>query len=136
MDSASMTLRTKETVEMCPVFAASRILGKRWSILVIQVLLRPEAVIGMRFNEIQKELSWISPKVLTQRLRELQEQGILSRDVDVTSIPPKVWYTLTEKGRDLGPSLEAMQAWGMKHGGKVVAACLDKGFNNCKECQY
>ncbi|MFX1579605.1 MAG: winged helix-turn-helix transcriptional regulator [Promethearchaeota archaeon] len=131
-----MTLRTKETVEMCPVFAASRILGKRWSILVIQVLLRPEAAIGMRFNEIQKELSWISPKVLTQRLRELQEQGILSRDVDVTSIPPKVWYTLTEKGRDLGPSLEAMQAWGMKHGGKVVAVCLGKGFNNCKECQH
>ncbi|MFW9834816.1 MAG: winged helix-turn-helix transcriptional regulator [Candidatus Thorarchaeota archaeon] len=131
-----MTLRTKETVEMCPVFAASRILGKRWSILVIQVLLRPEAAIGMRFNEIQKELSWISPKVLTQRLRELQEHGILSREVDVTSIPPKVWYTLTEKGRDLGPSLEAMQAWGMKHGGKVVAICSGKGFTNCKECQH
>ena len=131
-----MTVRTKESVEMCPVFAASRILGKRWSILIIQVLLRPEAAIGMRFNELQKELSWISPKVLTQRLRELQEAGIISRDVDVSSIPPKVWYMLTEKGRDLGPSLEAMQDWGRKHGGRVVASCSDKGFENCRECQH
>ncbi len=88
-----MSMRTKESVEMCPVFAASKILGKRWSIIIIQVLLRPEAVIGMRFNELEKELSWISPKVLTQRLRELQENGILKREVDVSSMPPKVWYT-------------------------------------------
>lgn len=131
-----MTARSKESVEMCPVFAASRILGKRWSILIIQVLLRPEAVIGMRFNELHKELSWISPKVLTQRLRELQEADIIKRDVDVSSIPPKVWYTLTEKGRDLEPTLEAMQAWGMKHGGKVVAVCMGKGFEHCHECQH
>lgn len=131
-----LTVRTKESVETCPVFAASKILGKRWSILIIQVLLRPEAVIGMRFNELQKELSWISPKVLTQRLRELQESGIVSRDVDVSSMPPKVWYTLTEKGRDLGPTLEAMQTWGMKHGGRVVAICMGKGFENCHECQH
>ena len=131
-----MGRRTREAVELCPVFAASHILGKRWSILIIQVLLRPEAAIGMRFNELQKELSWVSPKVLTQRLRELEESGILSRDVDVSSIPPKVWYMLTEKGRDLGPTLEAMQAWGMKHGGKVVAVCTGKGFDNCRECQH
>ncbi len=131
-----MTARSKESVEMCPVFAASRILGKRWSILIIQVLLTPQAAIGLRFSELQRELSWISPKVLTQRLRELQESGIISRDVDVSSVPPKVWYMLTEKGRDLGPSLEAMQAWGMKHGGKVVAVCTGKGFENCHECQH
>ncbi|MFW9788343.1 MAG: winged helix-turn-helix transcriptional regulator [Candidatus Thorarchaeota archaeon] len=131
-----MTVRTKESVEMCPVFAASKILGKRWSILIIQVLLRPEAVIGMRFNELQKELSWISPKVLTQRLRELQEAGIISRDVDVSTIPPKVWYTLTDKGRDLSPSLEAMQDWGRKHGGRVVAECSHKGFENCRDCRH
>ena len=131
-----MTARSKESVEMCPVFAASKILGKRWSILIIQVLLRPEAVIGMRFNELHKELSWISPKVLTQRLRELQESGILTREVDVSSIPPKVWYTLTEKGNDLEPTLQAMQAWGIKHGDRVATVCMDKGFENCHECQH
>ncbi len=131
-----MTVRTKENVEMCPVFAASRILGKRWSILIIQVLLKPESAIGLRFHELQNELSWISPKVLTQRLRELQESGILSRDVDVSTMPLKAWYTLTEKGRDLGPTLEAMQAWGMKHGGRVAAVCMGKGFEHCHECQH
>ncbi len=131
-----MSTRTRESVEMCPVFVASKILGKRWSIIIIQVLLRPEAVIGMRFNELEKELSWISPKVLTQRLRELQESGIIRREVDVSSMPPKVWYTLTEKGRDLQPALEAMQEWGIKHGGRLVAVCIGKGFEHCHECQH
>ena len=131
-----MIAKSRESIEMCPVFAAARILGKRWSILIIQVLLRPGAVIGMRFNEMQKELSWVSPKVLTQRLKELQKSGIITRDVDASSIPPKVWYTLTEKGRDLGPTLETMQEWGMKHGGKIVTVCLGKGFEHCHECQH
>ena len=131
-----MSMRTRESVEMCPVFAASKILGKRWSIIIIQVLLRPQAVIGMRFNELEKELSWISPKVLTQRLRDLQESGIIKRDVDVSSMPPKVWYILTEKGRDLQTALEAMQEWGQKHGGRLVTACLGKGFEHCHECQH
>ncbi len=131
-----MSTRSKEAVEMCPVFSASRVLGKRWSILIIQVLLRPEASIGLRFSELQRELSWVSPKILTQRLRELQESEILSRTVDASSIPPAVWYALTEKGRDMGPILEAMQAWGQKHGGHVVAVCERKGFANCHECQH
>ncbi|TET08803.1 MAG: transcriptional regulator [Candidatus Thorarchaeota archaeon] len=131
-----MSVRTKEAVEMCPVFAASRVLGKRWSILVIQVLLRPEASIGLRFNELQRELSWVSPKILTQRLRELQESEILTRTVDASNIPPAVWYTLTEKGRDMKPILEAMQSWGKKHGGHVVAVCEGKGFKNCHVCQH
>ena len=95
-------MRTKEDVEMCPVFAAARILGKKWSILIVQVLLRPESSIGLRFNELHRELSWVSPKVLTQRLQELQENRIITREVDASTIPPAVWYTLTEKGRDLG----------------------------------
>jgi DNA-binding HxlR family transcriptional regulator len=131
-----MTAKSRESIEMCPVFAAARILGKRWSILIIQVLLKPEAVIGMRFNEIQKELSWVSPKVLTQRLRELQESGIINRDIGVSSIPPKVWYSLTEKGRDLRPTLERMQEWGIRHGGKVVTVCMGRGFEHCHECQH
>jgi DNA-binding HxlR family transcriptional regulator len=131
-----MIARSKESVELCPVFAASRILGKRWSILIIQVLLRPEASIGLRFNELQRELSWVSPKILTQRLRELQESGILTRTVDASNIPPAVWYTLTDKGRDMKPILVAMQSWGQKHGGHVVAACERRGFKYCHECQH
>ena len=131
-----MSVRSKEAVEMCPVFAAARVLGKRWSILVIQVLLKPEASIGLRFSELQRELSWVSPKILTQRLRELQESEILTRTVDASNIPPAVWYTLTEKGRDMRPILVAMQSWGQKHGGHVLAVCERKGFKNCHVCQH
>jgi DNA-binding HxlR family transcriptional regulator len=98
--------------------------------------LRPEASIGLRFNELQKELSWVSPKILTQRLRELQEAEILTRTVDATNIPPAVWYKLTEKGSDLIDTLEAMQAWGQRHGGHVVDSCERRGFAHCRECRH
>ncbi len=131
-----MSTRPKEVVETCPVYAASRVLGKRWSILIIQILLRPQASIGMRFSELQRELSWVSPKILTQRLREFQENELLNRTVDSSNIPTAVWYTLTEKGRDLQTTLVAMQAWGQKHEGTIISRCENKGFKNCHVCQH
>ena len=74
--------RIRSEVEGCPVFVPAQILGKRWAILVLQSLMTPRASNGLRFNELQKDLSWISPKVLTQRLRELEAEGILNRIVD------------------------------------------------------
>lgn len=129
-----MSVRPKEVVEVCPVYAASRVLGKRWSILIIQILLRPEATNGMRFNELHRELSWVSPKILTQRLRDFQENGILTRTVDASNIPPAVSYALTEKGRDMRTTLDAMQAWGQKHQSNTISRCEKKGFKNCHEC--
>jgi DNA-binding HxlR family transcriptional regulator len=125
-------MRTKESVERCPVFIASHILGKRWTILILQVLMTVSE--GMRFSEIQRELSWVSPKILTQRLRELEGHSLLRRDVDSRVIPPHVTYTLTQKGADLRPALVAMQSWGIKHGGNVVAACPGQGFDECANC--
>jgi len=129
-----MNVRPKEVVEVCPVYAASRVLGKRWSILLIQVLLRPHASNGLRFSELQRELSWVSPKILTQRLREFQENEILTRTVDASCIPPAVSYTLTEKGRDMQHTLTAMQAWGQKYQGHIISRCENKGFKNCHDC--
>jgi len=102
--------------------------------LVLQILMVPEATDGLRFSTINKLLRWISPKVLTERLRELEQEGVLQRDVDASVIPPRVSYRLTKKGRDLQPVLEAIQAWGLKYGDNVVATCLGKGFNLCFSC--
>lgn len=67
----------------------------------------------MRFGEIRKCLHDISPKTLTIRLRELEQNGIVTRKVHPT-IPPAVEYTLTEKGWDLIKMIEEMKAWGKK----------------------
>lgn len=104
-------------------------------ILLLQVLLSDSSGYGMRFSEIQRELSWVSPKVLTQRLRELEFHELVNREVDASSIPPHVSYSLTPKGSDLKASLVAMQEWGRKHGGTIVADCPGQGFDGCSDCQ-
>ncbi|MFW9800827.1 MAG: winged helix-turn-helix transcriptional regulator, partial [Candidatus Thorarchaeota archaeon] len=68
--------RSKQDVENCPVFIASSILGKRWTLLILQTLMTHEATGGLRFGQIQSHLDWVSPKVLTQRLRELEDEMI------------------------------------------------------------
>ncbi|TFG13877.1 transcriptional regulator [Candidatus Thorarchaeota archaeon] len=127
--------RNKEHIETCPVFITSRILGKKWTILVLQTLMTPEANNGLRFSEIQNELSWISPKVLTQRLRELEDEGLLLREVDSSDMPVKVTYSLTDKGQALDSVLIEMQLWGREYGGKEAERCIEEGFEFCHSCQ-
>lgn len=130
-----MSVRTKELVENCPVFIASQILGRKWAIIILQELLTPEARAGLRFNQIQKDLDWITPKVLTERLRQFAEQGLLNRTVDASTIPPSVTYKLTEKGEGLREAIVAMQNWGRKFSGRITADCLGPGLDRCQECR-
>jgi DNA-binding HxlR family transcriptional regulator len=64
----------------------------------------------MRFGEFSESVQGISPRVLSERLRELEREGLISRTVLPTS-PPSVEYRLTDKGRRLGPIIEAMRAY-------------------------
>ena len=68
----------------------------------------------MRYGELKKALVSITPKMLTNQLRELEEEGLISREV-YPQIPPKVEYSITEYGMTLKPILEAMHEWGTKH---------------------
>lgn len=119
----------------CPVFIATNILGKRWTILILQSLMTTPAMNGLRFNEIHKTLDWISAKVLSGRLKELVEEGLVTREVNPEVTPPSVTYTLTNKGEDLRSVLTLMQEWGKKHGGSRAADCLGPGFENCDVCK-
>ncbi|MHA2021381.1 MAG: winged helix-turn-helix transcriptional regulator [Candidatus Thorarchaeota archaeon] len=130
-----MESRSKEAVMSCPVFLASTILGKRWTILILQALMTSSAKDGLRFNEIHKTLDWISAKVLSGRLKELVVEGLVTREVDAEVIPPSVTYTLTDKGNDLRGVLTLMQEWGKKHGGSQAEECLGPGFEDCQGCK-
>jgi DNA-binding HxlR family transcriptional regulator len=132
----SDAIRTRASAENCPIFLVTRILGKRWAILVLQELLASQNPEGAQFGELHRAISWVSPKVLTQRLRELEKEEIVTRIVDASVIPARVHYELTQKGLDFAPILDHMQDWGIKHGGEKTVGCLGEGTMSCSECKY
>lgn len=98
---------TKEEMPACPVATTVALIGSKWKLLIMRNLLsRP-----WRFNELKKDLDGISQKVLTDSLRSMEADGLLTRTV-YPEVPPRVEYTLTELGCSLRPILEAMRVWG------------------------
>ncbi len=67
-----------------------------------------------RFNELRKDLEGISQKVLTDSLRSLEDDGIITRTV-YPEVPPRVEYALSELGESMGPILDSMEAWGLSY---------------------
>ena len=91
----------------CTVERALAVIDGKWTTLILRDLLSGTR----RFGELRSSLGGISPKTLTDRLRALEEQGVLSRQV-FPEIPPRVEYTLTAKGRALGGVVHALAEWG------------------------
>lgn len=93
----------------CPVTKTLKIIGSKWTMLLIHNLLSGTK----RFGELQRLLPGISPKTLSQRLQELEQEQIVMKKV-YTEIPPRVEYSLTEKGRSLKGVFKALNAWGQQ----------------------
>lgn len=92
---------------MCPKYErAVELLGKRWTGLILRVLAQGPT----SFSKIAKTVTNLSDRVLSERLKELEQRGVVRRRVDPT-IPVKIEYSLTEKGRDLQDVLDALQHW-------------------------
>ena len=98
---------TKEEIPACPVATTVELIGSKWKLLNIRnLLVRP-----WRFNELKKDLAGISQKVLTDNLRSLESDGIITRTV-YPEVPPRVEYALSELGQTLKPILDSMAEWG------------------------
>ncbi len=93
--------------ETCPVCATADIICGKWTILVIRDLVEGRT----RFCEFERSLAGISPRTLSLRLRALEEQGIVERHT-FAEVPPRVEYSLTDKGRALLPLIDDMRAYG------------------------
>ena len=91
----------------CPVETTLMMIGDKWKVLIIRELLPGTR----RFNDIRRSIDGISQKVLTQKLREMESDGLLERKV-YAEIPPKVEYSLTDLGLSLKPILESLESWG------------------------
>src|SRR5690349_12107567 len=94
----------------CPTRMVLDRLADKWTVLVVGLLARGTR----RFGELRRDITGISPKVLTQTLRALERDGILTRHV-YASVPPKVEYTLTPLGRTLIDLVEAIRGWAESH---------------------
>ena len=107
---------TKEEMPACPVATTVALIGSKWKLLIMRDLLaRP-----WRFNELKKDLEGISQKVLTDSLRSMEADGIITRTV-YPEVPPRVEYSLTELGRSLKPILDSMWVWGEDYKRKYEA---------------
>lgn len=98
---------TKEELPDCPVATAVQLIGNKWKLLIIRNLLtRP-----WRFNEMLRSLPGISQKVLTDNLRSMENDGLITRTV-YPEVPPRVEYALSELGGTMRPIITALQVWG------------------------
>ena len=98
---------TEEELPACPVATTVQLIGSKWKLLIIRNLRsRP-----WRFNELKKDLEGISQKVLTDSLRSMEEDGIITWTV-CPEVPPRVEYALSPLGESMRPILDAMEQWG------------------------
>ena len=103
-------MMTKEEMPDCPVATTVQLIGSKWKLLILRNLF----VRSWRFNELRKDLVGISQKVLTDSLRTLEEDGIITRTV-YAEVPPRVEYALSPLGESMKPILDAMEDWGRKY---------------------
>lgn len=92
------------------IAAAMLIVGNKWTALILRDLFEGPK----RFCELEKSVGNINPRTLSQRLDDLEDRGIITRQ-SFPEVPPRTEYALTEKGEDLHPILEQMAAWGNKY---------------------
>ena len=101
---------TRAEMPACPVATTVQLIGSKWKILIIRNLMgRP-----WRFSELKKDLDGISQKVLTDSLRSMEEDGIVTRTV-YPEVPPRVEYALSELGESMRPIIKAMEIWGTEY---------------------
>ncbi|MGI6169943.1 MAG: winged helix-turn-helix transcriptional regulator [Christensenellales bacterium] len=89
-------------------------IGGKWRLIILYWLVEHEAV---RYNELQRLIGTITPRTLSTQLKEMEADGLIIR-TEYPQIPPKVEYSLSEKGRSLYPIMEAMCEWGEQYQNK------------------
>lgn len=105
------SLAEEEQGSVCPHFhAAIELIGKRWTGAIVFALTDGP----LRFGGLAKAIPGLSDRLLSQRLRELEEEGLVERVVEAGS-PVRVTYSLTEAGSDLEPAIAELKAWAKRH---------------------
>jgi DNA-binding HxlR family transcriptional regulator len=115
MCSIIETVYNMPELKSCPIETTFRIIGKRWTVLIIREMLRGHK----QFNRFMENIEGISPKVLTERLRELEHLGIVRRKI-VSEYPIKIEYSLTDLGKEFEPVLLSAASFSMMYMPKTI----------------
>lgn len=112
MKTSSTTIQTQSTLEprVGCIAGAMQIIGNKWTALILRDLM----VGSRRFSELEKSVTGINPRTLSQRLDDLELHGIIIKQ-SFAEMPPRCQYSLTKKGQDLLPILKQMATWGNKY---------------------
>lgn len=100
-------MQAAKELPACPVETTLMLIGDKWKVLILRDLMPG----SKRFGELKKSIGSVSQKVLTAQLRDMEQNGLVHREV-YAEVPPRVEYSLTELGRSLEPILDAMRNWG------------------------
>lgn len=104
------------TIGGCPVSATIQIIGGKWKVVILYLISYKIS----RFTDIHRLIEGISKKMLAEQLRDLERDGIILRTV-FAEVPPRVEYSMTEKGLTLRPIIFAMRDWGMEFGAEKMS---------------
>ena len=102
--------KARGALPACLVETTLMLIGDKWKVLILRDLMHGT----LRFGELKKSIGTVTQKVLTAQLRDMEQEGLLTRKV-YAEVPPRVEYTLTETGYSLKPVLDAMSAWGAEY---------------------
>jgi len=115
--------------DACTVNKTVRYLTKKWMLLIILELYKGRGH-TRRFSDLRDSLDGITPKVLSERLKELEDEGILTRSVDTTAFPVKTEYTLTKSGLEIVDVIRGIKCWALKWKIENIPC----GNQDCKDC--
>jgi len=120
-DAVRMAPGQADPGQACPIAPVVDIVFSRWTTPILWTL---NEYGRLRFGELERRLTTITPKVLTQRLRQLERDGLVLRTYH-PEIPPRVEYEISELGRSLAPLFATLATWSAANLGKVEKARLD-----------
>jgi len=114
-----MTVRTEpkpaetQGTGMCPMPDIAKLIGGKWKLIILQILVFQGT---KRFNELRRMIDGVTQTMLTNQLRALEKDGLITRKI-YAEVPPRVEYTATNRALDLQEMFHAMHAWWVKHDG-------------------
>lgn len=112
---------TKDELPICPVATTVQLIGNKWKLLIIRNLRMEDK---QRFNQLLKTIPGISQKVLTENLRAMEADGLITRTV-YPEVPPHVEYALSDLGNSMRPIMDAMEIWGRNYQELVRSASAE-----------
>ena len=113
----------------CTIYNVSDFIGKRWTLVIILELFKDKDS-KKRYNELKRSIPEITPKILSLRLKELEAEGIIIKEISSEETPIKTFYSLTKSGLEFIKIIDSMKEWGITWG-RGGEKCP---YKHCKNC--